>query len=79
MNTLRIRFAALILRRYSDDDIIAALAPVYRAIVHDDPSFVAAPHLPAAHARRHAGSRDECPTLAQLDAWLGPNWSIRNG
>ena len=78
MNTLRIRFAALILRRYSDN-IIATLARVYRAIVHDDPSLS---RLRICPSRMRVGMRargTNVSTLAQLDAWLGPNWSIRNG
>jgi hypothetical protein len=70
---------ALILRRYSDDEIIAALAPAYRAIVHDDPSMS---RLRVCPPRVRAGMRSRganVATLAQLDAWFGPEWSIRNG
>ncbi len=74
MTTARIRFG-MILRRFTDDQIIAALAPVYRAIVHDDPSMsrlrVCPPRM------RARGSN--VVTLAQLDKWLGPNWPIRRG
>jgi hypothetical protein len=69
---------ALILRRFSDSEIIAALAPVYRAIVHDDPSMS---RLRVCPPRMRAGMRSRGPnvaTLQQLDEWLGPSWSIRN-
>jgi hypothetical protein len=70
---------ALILRRFTDQQIVAALAPVYRAIVHDDPSMsrlrVCPPRMRAGMPSRGTN----ISTLAQLDAWFGPNWSIRNG
>jgi Bifunctional DNA primase/polymerase, N-terminal len=70
---------ALILRRFGDDDIITALTPVYRAIVHDDPSMS---RLRVCPPRIRAGMRargTNVTTLQQLDEWFGPNWSIRNG
>jgi hypothetical protein len=70
---------ALILRRFTDDEIITALSPVYRAIVHDDPSMS---RLRVCPPRMRAGMRSRgtnVTTLAQLDSWLGPNWSICNG
>ena len=70
---------ALILRRFSDDDIITALASVYRDIVHDDPSMS---RLRVCPPRMRAGVRSRgtnVATLAQLDEWLGPTWSICNG
>ena len=70
---------ALILRRFTDDEIIAALAPVYRDIVSDDPSMS---RLRICPRRVRAGMRargTNVVTLAQLDEWLGPNWSICNG
>ena len=69
---------ALILRRFTDDEIIAALAPVYRDIVHDDPSMS---RLHVCPRRVRAGMRargTNVTTLAQLDEWLGPKWSVRN-
>ena len=69
---------ALILRRFTDDEIITALEPVYRAIVHDDPSMS---RLRVCPPRMRAGMRargTNVTTLAQLDEWLGPKWSIRN-
>jgi hypothetical protein len=69
---------ALILRRFTDDEIIAALEPAYRAIVHDDPSMS---RLRVCPQRMRSGMRargTNITTLAQLDAWLGPKWSIRN-
>jgi hypothetical protein len=65
---------ALILRRFTDDEIIAALEPVYRAIVHDDPSMS---RLRICPRRVRAGMRvrgTNVVTLAELDAWLGPGW-----
>jgi hypothetical protein len=79
MNTLRIRFGAIILRRYSDDDIIVALAPVYHAIVNDDPSMSRLRICPTRMRARMRSRRTNVVTLAQLDAWLGPTWSICNG
>jgi hypothetical protein len=70
---------ALILRRFSDDDIVATLAPIYGSIVHDDPSMS---RLRVCPPRMRAGMRSRganVSTLAQLDAWLGPDWSVRNG
>jgi hypothetical protein len=70
---------ALILRRFTDDEIIATLAPVYRDIVHDDPSMS---RLRVCPLRVRAGMRSRgtnVTTLAQLDSWLGPTWSICNG
>ena len=70
---------ALILRRFTDDEIIAALAPVYRNMVSDDPSMS---RLRVCPPRMCAGMRargTDVATLAQIDAWLSPNWSIRNG
>lgn len=69
---------ALILRRFTDDEIIAALEPVYRSIVHDDPSMS---RLRVCPLRVRAGMRargTNVTTLSQLDEWFGPNWSIRN-
>jgi hypothetical protein len=69
---------ALILRRFTDDEIIAALEPVYRAIVHDDPSMS---RLRVCPLRMRAGMRargTNVTTLFQLDEWFGPHWSIRN-
>jgi hypothetical protein len=69
---------ALILRRFTDDEIITALEPVYYAIVRDDPSMS---RLRVCPPRIRAGMRargTNITTLAQLDAWLGPKWSIRN-
>jgi hypothetical protein len=70
---------ALILRRFTDDEIIAALAPVYRAIVHDDPTMS---RLRICPQRVRSGMRargTNVVTLAQLDSWFGPNWSSCNG
>jgi hypothetical protein len=70
---------ALILRRFSDEEIVAALALVHRAMVHDDPSMT---RLRICPPRVRGGMRSRATnvaTLAQLDAWLGPNWSICNG
>ena len=68
MNATRVRFG-----------IITALAPVYRAIVHDDPSIAG---LCVCPARIRAGMRShgtDVTTLVQLYARLGPAWTIRNG
>ena len=69
---------ALILRRFTDDQIVAALTPVYRERVKDDPNML---RLRACPVRVRAGMRSRgtnVVTLAQLDDWLGPNWSVRN-
>ena len=63
---------ALILRRFTDDEIIAALATVYRDIVYDDPSMS---RLRVWPPRIRAGMRSRgtnVVTLAELDGWLGP-------
>jgi hypothetical protein len=68
MNATRIRFG-----------IITAFAPVYRAIVYDDPSMA---RLCVRPARMRGGVRSRgtnVTTEVQLDAWLGPAWAIRNG
>jgi hypothetical protein len=68
---------ALILRRFTEDEIITALEPVYRAIVHD-PTLA---QLRICPPRMRSGMRARATiitTLAQLDEWLGPKWSIRN-
>jgi hypothetical protein len=65
---------ALILRRFTDDEIITALEPVYHAIVHDDPSMS---RLRVCPSRVRAGMRargTNVVTLVELDAWLGPGW-----
>jgi hypothetical protein len=68
---------ALILRRFTDDEIIAALAPVYRAIVDDDPS-ISKLHICPRRVRAGMRSRGtNIITLAELDAWLGPNWVLQ--
>lgn len=69
---------ALILHHFTDEQIIAALAPVYGAIVHDDPSLS---RLKVCPRRVRAGMRargTNVVTLTELDEWLGPNWSIRH-
>ena len=68
---------ALILRRFTDDEIVAALSPVYRAIVHDDPSTS---RLRICPPRMRAGMRargKNVVTLAELDAWLRPGWALQ--
>ena len=49
---------ALILRRFTDEQIVAALAPVYGEIVRDDPSMSRLNVCPQARARRNAVPRD---------------------
>lgn len=69
---------ALILHHFTDDDIIAALTPVYRDIVNDDPSMS---RLRVCPGRVRAGMRrrgTDVITSAELDTWFGPNWSIRD-
>jgi hypothetical protein len=68
---------ALILRRFTDDEIISALEPAYRAIVHDDPSMS---RLRVCPPRMRAGMQaggTNVTTLAELDAWLGPGWALQ--
>ena len=68
---------ALILRRFTDEQIIAALAPCTvrsSATIHRCLASSVCPRRCAPECV--AGTN--VVTLAQLDAWLGPNWSVRN-
>jgi hypothetical protein len=66
----------LILRHFTDDEIIAALAPAYAAIVHDNPSLSRLKVCPARLRRGMRALGTNVATLAELDAWLGAEWSI---
>jgi hypothetical protein len=74
MNANRIRFGPLVRAQ-----IVAAPGPFYRAIVFDDPSMSWLCVCPPCLSAGMQTCGNNAVTLAQLDAWLGPGWSVRNG
>jgi hypothetical protein len=66
---------ALIISGFDDDQIIAALEPTYRQIVHDDPSCANLRKNPMRVRAGMAARGADVVPLSELDRIFGPAWS----